>query len=92
MSGSRYVSSLLESCDLCFIQEHWLLHEHLSHVSALESQFLSVSVSGMDSSVLLTGRPFGGCAILYRKSLAYSIIRLKPCSKRFCAISKLLIP
>ena len=69
-----------------------LLHEHLSHVSALESQFLSVSVSGMDSSVLLTGRPFGGCAILYRKSLAYSIIRLKPCSKRFCAVSKLLIP
>ena len=29
-SGSHYVSSLLESCDLCFIQEYWLLHEHLS--------------------------------------------------------------
>ena len=49
-----------------------------------------ISVSGMDSSELLTGRPFGGCAILYHKSLAHSIIRLKSCPKRFCAISLII--
>ena len=31
--------------------------------------FLSVGVSGVDCSALLEGRPYGGCSILYRKSL-----------------------
>ena len=40
----------------------------------------------MDSSLLHVGRPFGGCAILYRKSLSLCISPLSPSSNRFCAI------
>ena len=40
----------------------------------------------MESAELLTGRPFGGCAILYRKSLSPFISRAPSLSKRFCAI------
>ena len=40
----------------------------------------------MDSSVLLTGHPFGGCAILFRKSLSSCIAPLCFDSNRFCAI------
>ncbi len=40
----------------------------------------------MDSSELLQGRPFGGCAILYRKSLAANILMLQSNDRRFCAI------
>ena len=39
----------------------------------------------MDSSELLLGRPFGGCAILYRRSLQAHISRLDSPSKRFCS-------
>ena len=57
---------------LCFIQEQWLFHEHLSYLD-VDDRFLYHGVSGMDSSIMLSGRPFGGCAILYRKLLAANI-------------------
>ena len=44
------------------------------------------SVVYMNSSVLLTGRPFGECAILFRKSLSSCIAPLCCDSNRFCAI------
>ena len=40
----------------------------------------------MDSSVLVCGRRFGGCSILYRKSLASCIVPPVSCSNRFCAV------
>ena len=46
-SGSDYVK-LLQSCDLCFIKEHWLFREHLGSLNT-SNDFLSVGVSGMDS-------------------------------------------
>ena len=85
-SGSNYVQSLLQSCDICLIQEHWLLRENLNSL-IISDDFVSVGVSGMDSSILLSGRPFGGCGILYCKSLSSVVRRLFTDSKRFCAIS-----
>jgi exonuclease III len=46
-----------------------------------------IAVSGMISTEFIAGRPFGGCAILYCKSLAKSINTIKTGSMRFCAIS-----
>ena len=43
------------------------------------------------NSELLIGRPYGGCGILIRKSLASSVRRLGKHSKRFCAIMLTLI-
>ena len=65
-SGSLTLLNHINSCDLCFLQEHWLFSDQLHKLSNFHVDFSSVSVSGMDSSVLLTGRPFGGCAILFR--------------------------
>ena len=36
--------------------------------------------------MLVCGRPFGGCLILYRKSVASCIVPLVSCSNRFCAV------
>ena len=49
-SGSNFVQSLLQSCDICLIQEHWLLCENLDSL-IISDDFLSVGVSGMDSSI-----------------------------------------
>ena len=76
---------LIDSFDLCFIQEHWLHCDHLYKINNVSSDFLSVSVSGMDCGVLLQGRPFGGCSILYCKSLA-SFIYPVMSSNRFCGV------
>ena len=71
--------------DICFIQEHWLFEEQLNLLN-IHNDFLYTGVSGMESTRLLHGRPFGGCAILYRKSLVPHVARLNSCSKRFCAL------
>ncbi len=84
-SGRPAVLDLLEICDFCFIQEHWLLHEQLHRLN-VHDDFFSIGVSGMESSELHYGRPFGGCAIFYRKSLAPFVTRLTSPSKRFCSI------
>ena len=85
-SGVAFVVSLLINCDICLVQEHWLLEDHLSALD-ISSEFCSFGVSGMISSDLIVGRPFGGCGILYRKSLSPIITRFKPISTRLCAIS-----
>ena len=79
------VANLLDSHDICLIQEHWLFNEHLNQLN-FNPDFLSVDVSGMDSSILFHGRPFGGCAILLRKSLINSVTMLSTNAKRFCAV------
>ena len=63
-----------------------MLHENLDSL-IISDDFLSVGVSGMGSSVLLTGHPFGGCGILYRKSLFSVVHRIFTDSKHLCAIS-----
>lgn len=88
-SGSHYVSSLLNSVDFLFVQEHWLLPELLGALD-ISDEFVSVSVSGIDNSEILAGRPYGGCGIMFRKSLSSAVCRLKSCSKRFCALSLIL--
>ena len=74
-SGVITLNSLIDSYDVCFVQEHWLISNRLHKIHEISSDFLSVGVSGMDDSVLLSGRPYGGCSILYRKSLSSSITR-----------------
>ena len=85
-SGVITLNSLIDSYDVCFVQEHWLISNRLHKIHEISSDFLSVGVSGMDDSVLLSGRPYGGCSILYRKSLSSSITPLYTHSNRFCAV------
>ena len=74
----------IDSLDLCFVQEHWLHKDHLYKIRDISPDFLSVSVSGMDDTSLLSGRPYGGCSIVYRKYLSSCII--VTCSDCFCAV------
>ena len=55
----------------------------------ISDEFSSIAVSGMISTEFIAERPFGGCAILYRKSLSTFI---KTDSTRFCAIHLSALP
>ena len=85
-SASNFVFNLLNDCDICMIQEHWLFKEQLQSLNICD-EFSSTAVSGMVSTEFVAGRPFGGCATLYRKSLSKFITTIILFSKRFCAIS-----
>ena len=64
-----YINNILTSCDVLFIQEHWLSSSQLSHIDHINSYFLCHAVSGFDNSEVLSGRPYGGCAILWRSDM-----------------------
>ena len=82
--GLSYIPVLLDSSDIVLLQEHWLSDSELGKLCF--DGFVNHAISGFDSSALLYGRPFGGCALLYRQSLVNSIQQVKASSHRFCAV------
>ena len=52
------LKSLVDSFDVCFLQEHWLTSNHFHRITEFSTDFLSVGVSGIDDSVWLSGRPY----------------------------------
>ena len=83
-NGLSYVPVLLDSSDIVLLQEHWLSDSELGKLCF--DGFVTHAISGFDSSALLRGCPFGGCAILYRQSLVNSIQQVKTSSHRYCAV------
>ena len=87
-----YISELLNKTDLLLWQEHWFLTKELEQVV---NKFGDMNVSchgtsGMDESVILEGRPYGGCLIMW-KSAINAVIRPLVCiSKRICGIQMCL--
>ena len=77
-----FLKNILDSIDVCFLQEHWLIPEQFNQIDAINDDFLSVNVCGMDNFSLLAGRPFGGCSILYRKTLSLTVSPLSLSSNR----------
>ena len=62
---------LCEKSDVIFLQEIWLAPDELNILNNIHSDFYGRGVSAMEPTRgILAGRPHGGVAILYRKSLA----------------------
>ena len=71
--------------DFPLIQEHWLLEKQLCQFDIHEA-YLFTAICGMDSDVPLFGRPYGGCCIFYKKSLAGCVLICPTGSRRLNAI------
>ena len=62
------LQELCAKSDLVCLQEHWLLPNEANLLSHISADFLAVGSSAVDTSEdILTGRPYGGTAILCRK-------------------------
>jgi hypothetical protein len=61
--------TLCKTFDLVMLQEHWLLKDNLTHLSRIDPDFEYIGVSSMSrkaSAVIISGRPFGGVALLWK--------------------------
>jgi len=68
------IHDLCEHHDIVMLQEHWLLPNELGLLNNVHDKFQSYGLSAVDVSIdILVGRPFGGTAILYRKSLVEQV-------------------
>lgn len=83
----NYISELTKVNDIVFIQEHWQLHNQL-HVltSGSLAELNCHAVSGINQEKLLTGRPYGGCAILWKNTFNGIITPVTFTSNRVCGI------
>lgn len=74
-SAAGGMGNLLNECDICLLQEHWLTKEEVhSALNGLNNEFTGCGVSSMDTTKhILLGRPYGGTAILWRKSMQHKI-------------------
>lgn len=67
------IENICNKCDILFLQETWLSAQELHILSNVHSDFYGRGVSSVDEADgILTGRPFGGLAVLWKKSLGSS--------------------
>ncbi len=55
----------MEHTDILLIQEHWCHEADINRIVDNMDNVQITGVSGMDSNVLLSGRPYRGCAFLF---------------------------
>ncbi len=75
--------------DIILVQEHWLLSNNVKRIKNGVVNFTGIANSGMDDiQCLLSGRPYGGRAILLNKKLCNRIgpVHIKSLSKCICNI------
>jgi len=85
-SKKLYLDLLLNVYDIVFLQEHWLTNSQVNDLSVSYPSHLVHGVSGFSNDEVLSGRPYGGCAIFWRSSLALTPVKVDTCSRRICAI------
>ena len=82
----EFVRHIFSKVDVLFLQEHWLSDSQSSLLVNIDPEFQCVAASGFDNSEILTGRPYGGCAIFWRSGLKLTVSVLESDSRRMCAI------
>jgi exonuclease III len=90
-SKQRFILKLLADYFVLFLQEHWLSDNQCHQFSnELSTECSYASVAGFEGSEVLKGRPYGGCAILWRSKILNDVVRLDINSRRIVAIKCLV--
>ena len=72
--------------DILFLQEHWLSEPQLHIFGSIDPDYHYTAVSGFGNDSVLSGRPYGECAIMWRSSLQATVCPVSVNSRRICAI------
>jgi exonuclease III len=85
LSKQNYVKDLLSRCTILFLQEHWLSEDQCMLLDDLRQDVSHFAVCGFSNIEVLSGRPFGGCAIIWRHDLLHNMRRIHVNSRRVIA-------
>ena len=83
----EYISKLMLMYDFLLVQEHWLLDNQIDGYFSQIDNICVHGVSGMDSKNLISGRPYGGCAIVWKRNLVSQVSPISCASSRLCAVT-----
>ncbi len=87
--SSDYIKDYLSthSTDILCLQETWLVDQNLCNLGNIHCDYLFHGKSGVDSNVdIIRGRPYGGVALLYKKSIAKNVTSVSIDNSRLCGI------
>ena len=83
----QLIKSYLDKVDILYLQEHWLSDMQIEqYFGNIDPRFICYGSSGFDNSQVLAGRPYGGCAILWRSDINGSVVTLSSNSRRISAV------
>lgn len=87
-SKSPFIKDLFNNYNATFLllQEHWLSDQQIPQLANIDDGLACVGISGFGSEEILSGRPYGGCAILWRINAAIKVNFLTIDSDRICAV------
>ena len=84
-----FICDLLNTtdCNILCLQEIWTLDSTIDMLNTIQKDYMYTGISGVDNTVeILHGRPKGGVAILFKKSLAKYVSYVKSDNRRISAI------
>ena len=82
---STVIDKIVANHTFVLLQEHWL-HENQIHLLNSIPGTSNTGVSGMPSGELLSGRPYGGCAILWKNTFNGKVEPVRFNSTRLCGV------
>lgn len=86
-SSTQEINELCKNNDIVLLQETWLRDFEVAYVTRINKYFYGVSVSAVDTSKeVVKGRPFGGLAVLWKKTLGEKINIVKYDDSRILGI------
>ena len=81
-----YINYLLSDIHVLFLQELWLIDNHRYILNDAFKNCNVFSVSGVHDVSNLHGRPYGGCAIIIKKTVRCKLTCVSTISKRIVCI------
>ncbi|XP_073948222.1 uncharacterized protein [Choristoneura fumiferana] len=85
------IRELCRSFDLIALQETWLLPGEVTYLNSIDEDFNAAGTSAVDTAVgMLRGRPYGGVAILWKKSVFCCVTVIDCDNPRLCAVKIVL--
>lgn len=83
----EFIRNLINSSSFLMLQEHCMFETvFIDKLNRIKEGMECIVSSEMNENVPLTGRPMGGCAILWSSKLKSTIDKLKFQSKKVCGI------
>ena len=86
--GPKYdfIKQILNDNDVLLLQEHCLFQSKLYKLKTLGENTEVIGKSSMDENTPLEGRPYGGCAIVYKTDMKCDISEVKCDHVRLCGV------
>ena len=82
-----FIKELSNRFDFILLQETWLHDFEIEKINNIIPNFMIKATSSMkDTDINRVGRPFGGCMVMWKKSLKINVKEIVTSSERICAI------